>query len=136
MSETAIVPVIPIVYVAGRFRGLSPFDVRMHVIAAERVGLYVAESGAFPFIPQANTAHFDGTVSDQFWLDGTLAMLARCDAIIMVDNWALSTGATIERLWARDNGIRVFYHADRADPVLSRQFEDWIAEWKAQEAQP
>jgi hypothetical protein len=49
--------------------------------------------GAIPLIPHANTAHLDGIAPDPFWLDGTLEMMRRCDAVYcFCSEWTDSVG--------------------------------------------
>lgn len=97
-----------VIYVAGRFRGKTAWHVAENVRAAERVGMQVAELGHMPLIPHANTANFDGTLDDKFWIDGTLELLKRCDGIVMVPGWETSVGAKGERAYAIENDMPVF----------------------------
>lgn len=87
---------LKLVYVAGPFRGKTPWDVAQNVRAAEEVGLGIARIGAYPVIPHAMTQHFDKQLSDEFWLNGTMELLRRCDALITTPNWRSSVGATAE----------------------------------------
>lgn len=98
-----------VVYVAGKFRGANAWEVAENVRVAERVGMEVAQAGAMPMIPHANTAHFDGTMDDQFWLDGTMELLRRCDAVALAGNWRASGGACMEKDEAHRLGIPVFF---------------------------
>jgi hypothetical protein len=105
-----------VVYIAGRFRGNTAWEVAENVRIAERVGFEVARLGAMPLIPHANTAHFDGTFTAEFWLEGTLELLRRCDADLTVDNWLKSAGAQLEVVEARKRGMPVFHdHGDLAE---------------------
>lgn len=97
-----------IVYVAGPFRGPTPWDVAENVRRAERLGLEVAKLGAMPLIPHANTAHFDGQLTGQFWVDGTLELMRRCDAVVLVRGWGDSSGTLGEIAEAQRFGIPVF----------------------------
>lgn len=110
-----------VVYIAGPFRGQTVWDVAENVRVAERVALDVARLGAMPLCPHANTAHFDGLLSDQFWIDGTLELLKRCDAVMTTQDWARSTGARGEVAWAVGK-IPVFH-----------RLED-LAEWMVKES--
>lgn len=110
-----------IVYVAGKFRGKTAWDVAENVRAAERVGYQVALAGAMPLIPHANTAHFDGTLTAGFWLNGTMALLLRCDAVMMVAGWPDSAGSIAERDVAKTIGLPVFDAGDY------QALSDWLA---------
>ncbi len=102
-----------LVYVAGKFRGPTAWDVAENVRRAEQAGLRVARAGAMPVIPHANTAHFDGQFNDAFWLEGTLEMLRRCDAIYVINQTDLATskGTQGEHSEAVLMGIPVFIGA-------------------------
>ena len=98
-----------VVYVAGPFRGETAWRVAENIRAAERVGMKVAELGAMPLIPHANTANFDGTMSDRFWIDGTAELLLRCDALVTTERWRASSGAVGEVELAHKHSIPVFH---------------------------
>lgn len=66
-----------------------------------------------PVIPQANTAHFEDLLpppltSQEFWLDGTLELMMRCDAVVMVPGWQYSTGSIGERKCAKEIALPVW----------------------------
>lgn len=122
-----------VIYIAGRFRGETAWDVAQNIRAAEHRGFEVAQLGAMPLIPHANTAQFDRTLTGQFWLDGTMELLRRCDAVLTVDNWPQSSGARAEVKEAEARGIPVFHHLDNlrvwlndgARPGLERHHKSW-----------
>ena len=109
-----------IVYIAGKFRGANAWEVHKNVQEALKVGFDVACLGAMPLIPHSNTQPFDGTLSDVFWLDGTLEILRRCDAVMTVGNWINSTGAKAEVEQAKKLGIQVFHDLDKLRGWLSQ----------------
>lgn len=82
-----------VIYVAGPFRSPTQWGIAENIRAAERIGLLVARAGAMPLIPHANTAHFHGQCDDQFWLNGTVELLRRCDAAVFIPKWHLSSGS-------------------------------------------
>lgn len=97
-----------ICYVAGPFRGKNAWEVEKNIRAAEELGFSVAEVGAMPIIPHCNTRFFNGTLTDQFWLDGTMALLRKADVAIFTENWPVSSGARAERAEAERLGIPCF----------------------------
>ena len=97
-----------IVYVAGPFRAPTTWQVEQNVRRAEEMGLEVARLGAMPLIPHTNTRFFDGELPDQFWLDGTMALLRACDAVMLVPGWERSSGARAERKDALARKVPVF----------------------------
>lgn len=106
-----------VVYVAGPFRCSSQhvpgqqdcWGIQTNVMAAMALGLEVWRAGAAAIIPHANTMFFQNAAPDNVWLDGDLAMLAKCDAAIMTPDWQRSTGARAEHQFAVARGIPVFY---------------------------
>jgi len=85
-----------VVYVAGPFRASTQWEIAENIRRAERYGLMVAENRAMPLIPHANTAHFHGLMDEQFWLDGTLDLLKRCDGAVFIPGWLRSRGCARE----------------------------------------
>lgn len=118
---------LPLVYIAGPFRGPTPYAVRKNVEAARDLGLRVAQLGGYPIIPHTMTCDFDKQLTDEFWLDGTMEMLRRCDAIMLGERWMHSTGARAERDEAFARQLPVFYQADDNwwDP-----FARWVTAWQ------
>lgn len=114
-----IEPKMHVVYIAGPFRARTAWGIAENIRVAERLGLEVAKLGMMPLIPHANTAHFQGELPDKFFLDGTMELLRRCDAVMLTPNWATSSGARDEVDEAERLGIPVFVSV--AD--LAKHFE-------------
>jgi hypothetical protein len=119
LSDTAAT--LPLIYIAGPFRGATPLAVRRNVEAARDLGLRVAEGGGFPMIPHTMTSDFDKQLDDQFWLDGTMKMLSRCDGVCLTANYELSSGARAELQYARS--IRLPEYIDGRSLM---SIESWI----------
>jgi nucleoside 2-deoxyribosyltransferase len=98
-----------IVYIAGPFRGPSSWHIAQNIRRAEELALQVWKMGAAALCPHANTANFQGAAPDEVWLKGDLALLERCDAILMTTDWERSAGARAEHDFAKVKGIPVFY---------------------------
>jgi len=103
-----------IVYVAGKFRGETPWEVHRNVVQAEAAALDVARAGAMPLCPHKNTEHFDGMLTNEFWLAGTMELLRRCDAVYVFDpgHTETSSGTRAEVDEARRRGLPVFLDLD------------------------
>lgn len=114
-----IEPKMTVVYIAGPFRARTSWGIAENIRAAERLGLEVARNGMMPLIPHANTAHFHGELPDQFFLNGTMELLRRCDAVMLTPNWAVSSGARGEVDEAERLGIPVFVNVSD----LAKHFE-------------
>lgn len=113
---------LAIVYIAGPFRAKTAWEIERNVRAAEDLGFEVFQLGAMPLIPHANTRFFHGQGPDQFWLDGTLELLRRCDALITTRNWKRSTGACGEYHEAICRGIPAF--------ESMHDLATWLVEWR------
>jgi hypothetical protein len=99
------------VYVAGKFRGSTAWDVESNIRKAEEHGLELAKKGIFPVIPHTMTRFFDKAhgIPDSLWLEGDLDLLRMCDGLSLVpDNWYGSTGTDGEIKHALRNGIWIF----------------------------
>ncbi len=96
-----------LVYVAGPYRAPHAFGREENIFEARRVGAMLVADGFMPVIPHANTAHFDGLASDEFFLEGTLEMMRRCDAVLLIPSWEKSSGARAEKAEAEELGIPV-----------------------------
>jgi hypothetical protein len=94
--------------VAGPFRGPTAWDIERNVRRAEELAFEVFQLGAMPLIPHANTRFFHGQGPDEFWIEGTLELLRRSDALILVDGWTRSSGSRGEVIEARAMGRPVF----------------------------
>ncbi len=116
---------MPVVYVAGPFRAPTAWKRERNIREAEMLAFHVAECGAMPLCPHTNTRNFDGELTDEFWLNGTLELLRRCDAAIFTVRWEESAGARAEHSFCEENGIRTFHN------YCSQVFTRWIAEWRA-----
>lgn len=97
-----------VIYIAGKYRGPTPWAVEQNIRAAEDVGARVIAAGHMPLIPHANTRHMEGLADDAFFLAGTMELLRRCDAVLCVSNWRDSVGARAEVVEARRLGLPVF----------------------------
>jgi len=99
---------VRVVYVAGPFRGATPWDVEQNVRRAEAAALEVWKAGATALCLHANTRHFDKLCADELWISGTQELLARCDAIYMTGDWPSSRGSVAELRSALLKGMPVF----------------------------
>lgn len=97
-----------LVFVSGPYRADTEYGAHSHIQAAEKVALEVWKLGAACCCPHKNTAYFAGALPDQTWLEGDLEILARCDAVMLMDKWMESEGARAEQRRAGELCIPVF----------------------------
>lgn len=117
-----------IAYIAGPFRGPTPWDVECNIRRAEALALRVARCGVFPMCPHTNTRFFDkasGT-EDSLWLNGDLLLLERAaDCIVLTADYARSSGARAELNLAVELGLRVFVESE---VELDASIREWALE--------
>lgn len=99
-----------LVYVAGAFSASTRAGVEQNIAHAEEWGIRVAQIGAMPIVPHANTSHRDYELIQPypFWIEGTKELLRRCDAVLLIPGWEKSSGARGEREEALRLVIPVF----------------------------
>ena len=97
------------VYIAGKFRAKNRWEQAQAIRRAEVGGMAVAEIGCIPVIPHTLYGNWDGTLTDQFWLDATLELMLMCDAVFVVEGWETSTGTKGEIERAEIESMPVFY---------------------------
>jgi hypothetical protein len=100
-----------VVYIIGPYRGSNHWVVECNVRRAEELALEVAHLGAMPLCPHTNTRHFEGLLTDSFWLDGTMELARRSDAAICVKGWEKSVGSCAEVKDFLARGAPVFGHS-------------------------
>lgn len=104
-----------LIYVAGKYSDKSHEAIEANIEQARQIAGALWEMGHAVICPHTNTGHFDGRFPDVSWeayMKGDLNMIARVDAMVMVDNWKDSKGAQIERDYAISLGMPVYYAPD------------------------
>lgn len=115
-----------LIYIAGPYRPYTNahgalVDTAHNVSIAEMTAVHLVNElghmGLFPVVPHLNTRDFENQVelySDQYFLNGTMAMLERCDAVLltMPNADVVSTGTKAEVHRAHQLGIQVYRSFD------------------------
>ncbi|KKN42487.1 hypothetical protein LCGC14_0712970 [marine sediment metagenome] len=117
---------MPVVYIAGPFRGPSSWAIEQNIRRAETLALKVWKMGAAVICPHANTRFFQGEGEDDIWLQGDLEMIRRVNAILMTNDWQRSSGARDELEFANELQIPAFFESydDELDGLA-----EFIASW-------
>lgn len=104
----------PAIYIAGPYSSKTPEGIKANIARAEQAGLECCRAGWGVHIPHKNFAGFEVHTDIPYdaWIEMDLAILARCDAILMLDGWASSPGASREFQFADEIGIPNFFARD------------------------
>ena len=98
-----------LVYIAGPYRGPNAWTIEQNIRRAEDAAVRVWKAGMAALCPHANARHMlEGNVTDEHALAGTLEMMRRCDAVLLVAGWRDSLGACAEVEEAHRMGLPVF----------------------------
>lgn len=119
---------MPVVYVAGPFRSSTPWGIECNVRRAEEVALIVWRMGAAALCPHTNTRFFDGAAPGELFVEGTLELMRRCDAVVVLANYDSSKGTKGEIAEAVRLGKDVFYDFE--------SLQAWIGEYMRKQVDP
>lgn len=107
-----------IVYVAGPYRAETAEMRARNIRLAGGVAIMLWSEGFAALCPHRNSANMDGAVPDEEFLEGSLEMLRRCDAVLMMPGWEKSEGSVAERDTATLMNIPVFEFPNFPDETL------------------
>ena len=98
-----------IIYIAGPYRAENRWLLEKNIRNAENAAFVLANDGWVPLCPHTSYRFFDGTLTDEFWIEGTLELLRRSDAVFVCEGWENSEGTKGEIREATKLGIPVFF---------------------------
>ena len=114
--------VMPIVYISGRYRSWikigkfkikNPIGIAWNIWKARQASIKLWNQGYTVICPHMNTAHFDGLVKDDTFMQGDLEIIRRLrikrDCIYMMKGWRQSEGAMKELALAKKRRLRIIY---------------------------
>jgi hypothetical protein len=82
-----------LIYLAAPFRAKNSWEVEQNIRRVEEWAMIIAQHEQVPIIPHSMYRYFNGTMTDEFWLDATLTLLKNCDAAIFIEGWKNSKGS-------------------------------------------
>lgn len=110
-----------VVYVAGPYRGANAYEVELNIREAEAATFELAKAGIVAFCPHTMFRHFDGTLTDEFWLLASSELMLRCDYLLLLTGWRKSEGCKAEKeLWVKQSGDGEIYYG--VEDLI-----DWLA---------
>lgn len=106
-----------LLYVAGKYRGPSLWEIENNVRRAEEVAFELWLLGAAVICPHTNSRFFHGILPDEDLLDGTRVIMERCDGIVLIPGWEDSIGARAERAMAYSRRLSQFIWPEDRDRI-------------------
>ena len=101
--------VMIVIYIAGPFRANGARAVEQNIRRAEDAAYGVWARGHAAMCPHANARWEDPEIGDQVFLDGTLELMRRCDAVLVLPYHQASEGTKGEIAEAKRLGMPVAY---------------------------
>ncbi len=111
-----------VIYIAGPFSDPDKMHgIEANILAASRAALDAWRAGWAVICPHKNSAGFQhaADLPYEVWTRGDLAILSKCDAILLMQQWDTSPGARKELIHAVKESIPVYLHRPSA-PALRR----------------
>lgn len=101
-------------YIAGKYTGHTREEVQANIDAAEAVGKEMLLRGMVPIIPHRITGHWERDqrfdhMDHGDWMKACIAMLSKCDVIVMCPGWIESKGALEEHSYASITNKQIIY---------------------------
>jgi len=99
-----------LVYVAGKYSAPTDEEIKRNVEHAAKVGLDLIRMGFDVIIPHKNTDGFHKEdIPYERWMELSLNILSRCDAIYMLKGWRESKGAKKEYEFACNLKLEILF---------------------------
>jgi hypothetical protein len=98
-----------VVYLAGPYRANSAYETHQNIERAREYAIKLWQLGYFVICPHLNTAHFDGVVADDRFLEAGVEILKRCDEVHVMPGSEDSEGTQLEIFTANLAKIPVSY---------------------------
>jgi hypothetical protein len=122
----------PRIYVTGKFRALTPYQIELNIRRAEDLALQVARLGGIPVCPHTMYRFYQHSLPDQFWIEATLSLLTTCHAMVVDQPYiyiADSVGTTGEIKLCTEKSVPLFYD-DPTVPNNTTALAIWISKWR------
>lgn len=98
-----------VIYIAGPYRALTPWWQERNIRRAEEAAYNVWDCGHVALCPHTNSRWEYARVLDEHWLAGTMELMRRCDAVLVLPAFEGSNGTKAEIAEAERLGKPVAY---------------------------
>lgn len=96
-----------LVFISGKY---GQGDVERNVSSAYFVSQELWQKGFSAISPHLNTKYFGLSISHKKLIKGDLEILSKCDAIIMLEGWEESEQCVLQKQFAEERYIPVYYY--------------------------
>ena len=114
------------IYIAGSYRSNDAYKVWENINKARELAIKVWQQGAVALCPHMNSMFFEGAATPKQFIDGTLELMRRCDAVLVVPGSEASIGTQGEIKEAKRLRKPVFYAEQYPD--IDGNLYDWLKE--------
>lgn len=114
----------PVIYIAGPMTADDGWQWEQNCRIGEEVAFEVIKAGGAPICPHSMGRNFRGTLSFDTWMDVDLALLDRCDGIVLLPGWKSSKGARQESHHAFFSEISRWMWGD--SDHTAKRFKRWL----------
>lgn len=116
-----------LVYIAGPYSASTHDGISANIAKARYAAVWLANHEVAYFCPHLNSGHFEiyADAPESFYIALDLRVLESCDAILMLDGWEQSKGATAEFAYTGELRIPRFEWSER----------DYLVEWATAEVE-
>jgi len=111
-----MIKAMPVLYISGPFSSSDLLHgVERNILTASKYALEAWQKGWSVLCPHKNTSGYQHTyIPYNVWINGDLAFIDRMDAnkgdaLLMLPGWEHSQGAVLERNFASEKGLKIYY---------------------------
>lgn len=112
-----------VIYIAGPYRAKHSWQIHQHIHRSWEMALNIWSHGHIPLSPHLIGMHMDGIASEEVFIEGTMELMRRCDAIVLLRGYEESSGSLGEIAEANRLGIPIFYGFSELTEWSSKQEE-------------
>lgn len=107
-----------LIFIAGPYRANTHHQLHQNIEAARQAAEVCWRQGWAVICPHLNSQFISGIMDEERFLEGYKAILARCDAILLMADWMRSEGARAEYDVARHCGLDIYQLVGRDKLLL------------------
>lgn len=97
----------PVIYVSGPLSAPTGWEWEQNVRRAEEIGYFLKYMEFAPVVPHTDDRFFHAHHERKLALEVDIALLSRCDGLLLIPGWEASEGAKDEAHYCDHHGIPV-----------------------------